>query len=509
MGTPKQTPQQPPTDGDDGHHAGEQQIAADAIQSKKNKSQLSTFQGNVMLGTPPDRPDNPSLGALQRRIFIPSAHTCLSMGQMDTRNGQYNGFGVHTEGHALVSAMGPDPEGSRLVFESQGNMVVQSVEGSLFMGAKGMMALCAGENMLIGGAGGVLIHGGKHTSITNPLPDARSGTVPHAAHSMHEIEAAYHHIKQAWEGFDAAVCALEMRRYAHKKKVDSWKKRAKLLLTAPGAIHAIGFVAGAVGATAGYTGTVIHGDSGVLVASPGFTSLYGGPALTLGSGGGIFLGALGRFECYAITNAEILSWRNISVDSGGTIEIISKSDLELCSRKDQLHLDGKKVSIGGKGSPGSQHETKSVAGYATDLVATQGASLAAKGSKTAGITSPKIHIGGTKFSNLSSDKIAVWCVGKSQIVVQKDKVMLGMFNSKAGDPPTLDDYPTGKDASGAGGCVKGRGDKLGKYASSYSEPTEGGSFVKMTDSDILIQCKGHKIKGDSSGWTFPKMKVLK
>jgi len=482
-------------------------MSTTAAKAAANQARLSSLQNNIMLNPPLELPGNDAAGVRKRlRIYVPTATTVLSMGDTDSRHGHYNGFGVHTSGHILFSAMGASPDDSRMVFESMGNMVIQSTESHLFFGAKKLMALSSGENALIGGAKGVLIHGGCATGTACPLPDSRSGSVPAIAEAHYHVEHDYHKVKMYWEFIDAGVCAAELVRYKVTHKTDAKHKKFTF---APWA-HTLGVVAGVGGGVFGHTGTVIHGDSGVLVGSPGFTTFFGGISMTLASIGGIFLGAGGRFELCGLKKAELVSGGSVSIDSAKTVEILSQGEMEICARTEECHLDGKNVCLGGLSSAGAQSDTASVAMAAHVMTAVQSDTAVMKGGNVAGILAKKnVHIGGRRFACLGAGEVAVFCVGESQIVMQDGKAMMGQFTKAAAAPPTRGKFPgkSGDFAEKAANALKKEVNKLGSLAQGYNAPTPGGSFIQITPSEIILKCKGHTVKGTSSGWDVPKMKI--
>lgn len=459
----------------------------------------------------PPQPTNGAKGARQRlRIYVPTAQTVMSMGDTDARNGQYNGFGVHTSGHVLYSAMGPKATDSRLTFESMGNMVIQSTDGSMFMGAKNVVSLVAGENLLVGGAGGLLVHGGSLFDMSVPKPDTRVGDVPHLAHSWHHADHNYAIVKKVWEAADALFCVYETNVARVNAKNEAKAKGRRYVLTYPLAQAAVGVVAGGVGAAVGHTGTIIHGDSGVIVGSPGFTSISSGASTTLGSVGGIFIAAP-YFEAYGLKAAEVVSKRNVSLDGGKIVELLAKEDVVLASRRDQAHLDGKNITIGGLSSAGSQAETKSVTYSASEVVSVQGSKLVLEGKDVAGVSSKRVNLGGQKFVSLGSSEMVVFSVGNSQFVLQDNKVMMGRFTKKIDPPPERASFPSSGGhhySEQAAEAIKARAEKAAGFVDGYTPPTPGGSFIQMTDKDVLIQCKGHKVKGSAAGWKVPKMKIM-
>lgn len=476
-----------------------------------NAAKLGEFQNNVMLRPPAELPGSDAKGILQRlRFYVPTATTVVNMGQSDVRHGHYHGFGVHTEGHVLFSAMGAGPGDSRMVLESQKNMVVQSTDNYLFFGAKAVMALVSGTNVLMGSPKGVLLHGGLDAAVANPVEDHRTTDVPKLAERYHEAYAEVKKTKAFWEYVDAGVNVLELARYQLTLKTDTWKKRFNPFNA--GGVAFAGAAAGALGGAYGYTGTVVHGEGGLLVGSKTFTSLYGGLVLCLGSVGGIFLGTVGRYEMVGGQKSELASMAgHVTANSRDRLEAIGMEELKIAARDKHCQIDGKTVSVGGFGFSGSQIPTSSVTLSADAITALHGTNMLFHGKNIAGLGAKNVGIAGKNHVAIGSGKTAAIAVGKTHVCVQDKKVLIGAFSDEVGKLPSRakwadkgHHYP--KEAADK---AKERAKEAKSFGDGYAPPGESGSFIIMTDTKIKVKC-GDKlvVRVTEGGWKYPNFDIM-
>lgn len=501
----------------DSIHATEQtqttNVLNNSAAASANAAGLGELQNNVMLKPPHELPSSDAKGILQRlRIFVPTSTTVLNMGHSDVRHGHYNGFGVHTEGHVLFSAMGAGVGDSRMVFESQQNMVIQSTDGPLYFGAKHVVALVSGSNVLIGAPKGTLLHGGIDADAATPVKDHRTTDVPKVADTYYKAYKSVKKVKAYWEYVDAAVNGLELARHIITKKADSKLKKFHAVKSVPGVVALAGAGAGIFGGAVGYTGTVVHGETGIVVGSKAFTSIYGGLVLCLGSVGGIFLGTLGRYECVGRGKSELVSMAgHVTADSRNMLEAIGMKELKIAARDKNCQIDGKTVSIGGFGSTGVQIPAYSVTLSADAITALHGKQTLLHAKNVVGLGSETVGIAGKTHVGIGSGGTAAIAVGKTHVCIQDKKVLIGAFSDKAADPPPRAAFP-GKGhhyPSEAADKVRERAKAAKSHGDGYSPPGESGSFIIMTDTKIKVKCGDKKVvRVTSGGWKYPNIDIM-
>ncbi len=488
-----------------------QDVLDNSADASSNAAQLGQLQNNVMLQPPQELPGSDAQGILQRlRIYVPSCESVLNLGHSDVRHGTYNGFGLLTEGHAMFSAMGAGVGDSRMVFESQQNMVVQAVKSYMFFGAKEVMALVAGANVLVGSPAGVLLHGGIDAAAASPVDDHRTTDTPKEAEEYYDAYKAVKKKKAFWEYVDAAFNGFELAKYAIERKVDSHHK--KFVLINPGTVAAAGAVAGVIGGAYGYTGTVVHGESGLVVGSKTFTSLHGGLVLVNASVGGVFLGTIGRYELHGGEASEVVSMAgHVTANSRDRLEAIGAKELKISARTKHCQIDGATVSIGGFGAPAPQGASESVTIAAQHIAALHGKKMLFHGKNVAALEGKTIAIAGKTHVAIGSGDHVALAVGKTHLYLENNCVQIGLFSDKAADPPTRAKFP-GKGhhyPNEAAGEVEKRAKKSKEYADNYLPPGESGSFIIMTNTKIKVKCGNKKVlRVTSGGWKYPNMDVM-
>lgn len=468
---------------------------------------------NVVLNPPPGPPTNTALGARQRlRIFVPTATTEMSLGDQDSRYAQYGGFGLHTEGHSLMSAAG-SAANSCMTLQSSQNLVMQSTEGSLYLGAKGNTFLVSGSNTLIGGKGGLLVHGGGGTGAGVPKLDSRSGSAPSPA-DYGDAAASYGKVKTFWTAAGAALTGFRLGADAVKSKLHTDAETIGGRLGTPAALAAVTKGVGLTGAGLGLTqqppgSTLIHGDSGAILGSPMFASVYGGVgAVTVASPVGVFVAAKAVEFC-GRKMAKVTSKVSVAIDAKNKTEVLAKDTLWVASRTSNCALDGKNVSVGGKGSAGAQVQTSSVAIAANETVNLQGDDVTLSGDKLTAIGGKEISLGGKEYVNIASNGEIAFNVGGAHIVAKSGEVLVGMGGS-VGAPPQRASYPGSKDGYPA--AAKGKESSHAGAISGHIGECTGAdvskTFMKITSSVVELDIRGCKVKGSSMGWDLPNVTVL-
>lgn len=303
----------------------------------------------------PSAPDPCDPGAQQRlRIYVPDVATLLSMGANaaagrirtdDWQEPSRAGFGVITEGDIFLSAQagGTSPGEPRLAAQATHDVIIQSEQKDVWIGARKGAVLAAGEsNAVVTGGGGVLIAGGSPLAWQDMVPTA-DGPLPATPAWCDGWGDPAGMINQGWAAFDAAMgVVLAARSLLTGRLAVPQGVAAKVGWFAglAGFFSGTGFSAAGAAAADPIGGTVIHGTSGLILGSSNTAGLYSLMGTTIASPVGVSIASTNAVGIVGALDVDI---------AGSSVKLLAGSGGAQISADKKLHMDsGMDTILGGR-----------------------------------------------------------------------------------------------------------------------------------------------------------------
>ncbi len=326
------------------------------------------IEGNL---SKPDLPQEcGDIGKEQRlRIVVPSANTMMTMGQAflritgegrpEEKRKSYRGFGVQTEGHIFLNAHGVkddckinSPEAdSKMTLQSTGHVIIQSGADGVYLGAKTNALVGSGGNTLIGGRGGVVLMGGL--GVGDPVCQASDGLEPPLPPNLNDTVMSLDRIGKFWGAIDAFVGAYGI----NLDKIDAqfgpeaetggggkWAASVFTSLPTWGSLSGILFNAAGLLDSDPFGGTVIHGNSGVVVGAVGSAAIYAGTGVGIASP--LSVGLTAPYVAVGGMDIDVRASRNASITSLKTTSVLASETVQVASRAGEVSVLGRDVQIG-------------------------------------------------------------------------------------------------------------------------------------------------------------------
>jgi hypothetical protein len=325
-------------------------------------------------------------------VEVPSPHTYLGMGASLGEDSHMalaiDGVGLETEENIFINGVG---EESKLFAQAVKNVVIQSVDESLYTSAKENNVMCAGEFSYVLGSKGVVIAAGlplRYNSLS-PLDGTHDTTAPHTwAMGFAATDAIVGTMLTVLDGFRVAHEWKDMTKWG--RGFEAFGRVATLTGAAMSAAGAADLVPAAT----------LLGLAGVVVATPAFVAMYG-------------LSGIGMVSTYpsmiGILDAAILAGRDVTITS-------LRGDATFQGRVMELHA---RREINVEASSGKLFAPISFEGSQFEVKAHK------KVIAVAGPEGPKVAAGAGKVV-IDADKQVVIGVGKFLVKVTEDEVQIGM-----------------------------------------------------------------------------------
>lgn len=513
-------------------------------------------------------PNNNSLGNFYRlMLYVPTEHTRLSMGHEYPEYNHYNGFSLTTDAHFLSSAMGAKVEeqarrnnppaetdghgndhgdghgdghgghqrhaytgfsvttdghiftsvGGRMGIESRGDVILQSIDSSLYVGAPGSALFGSTKGMIIASPGGVVVHGGGLTGVSVPVADDRNAGTPNPPDAANQAGLLFDSLGSTWGTWDAIIAGLIVAKGLNSVRLNLRKNQRNIsaaVVAGLGAIRDSFWTAVAVGGagiapTDPFGGTVVHGDKGVICATPGFGSVFAVCGFMVGSPLSVFVGAQ-KTELFGVVNACLESRKLLSLDSDDELEILAGEKLELSARKGDLRIDAERISAGAGAHGSAQQGTTALAIVGKDITIESKKSLHLGCDNSLTVAAPNVTMKGTSKAIFSAKTEAVMHVGKTQIHLQPGECAMGIAGKKQKVPkvPSVADgwADNGKEFySFDPSKQKNYAKKLSEHVDKVKKLGSGRTQIHFMKKDVEFVVKGGVV-ADCKGtqWDFNK-----
>jgi len=497
-------------------------------------------------------PDQLGPSAAQRlRIHVPNVKTTLSMGakapsgnvrETDTGAPNYDGFGIHSDGHLFIDiekGIGIQSEESAFI-QSQANMAIGG-KGSLVAGSRG--------GVVMAGGGGVTILGGAPNNW--PANVDSDGTDPQEPKWVAPINDAAALITGVGSAVDAGLGAVATAKGFRSSVLGVKPTKLgiyNLMAWAGGAAGTLASAVGVVGGVTGYAGwnsdavgalgdlaagAFIYGQAGWIAATPVTMGLYSGAGTTIGSLAGVAINAVGGIELASVLDVEMASSKGeTKVTAAKELTLKSGAGVAVVAKSGPVGLAGTTINLGAHTGAGGQAATESV-DIDADLVLINGEKLGTT------VTGPNFHAntGSVLLSakttattwakgsvsiesknehvSMSGKKHVEMTCGGTRVLVDGSQVMLGFGPGEAPaapDPPELEkgpaapnnlrkfyDYMFQKKAR-----AKRNADKTKAHAKAMDDHAKACENLKKTKSGVIItksaveiSVGGNKLKMDS------------
>lgn len=509
---------------------------------------------------------NPASLKQRLRITVPYLNTSLTMGsgavegvlRPDDPTAQLHwpGFGVTTQGNVYLEAIGPAAD-SRVKIQTKGDMSLHSNENGVNIGGKTGVAVGTDMGATVIGNGGVMIAGGSlgFGTVNTGLDMPEGSQNPITPAWVTDIGKVASGIGAALAGVDVGVAAtllLRDRKNIAAGLKDVSHSKAKVATTlaalAGGVFSAGGVYYGVLGAKGGsagpnakiFAGTTIYGQSGLI------------------------LGSTATAGFYSLMGTTIYSPASVTVWSNAYVGITAGLDLSLATKKGEFNADEMITIRGGKSAVfGSDDEVEIKAGKSAalhsgdfafvggDTTGLQGKSelwldsfgkiyafapkvkLHAKDEGTVSVTNGVLGLDGKDGVTLTSPAKIVAAVDAFRMILEPSKAYIGRGPGKAPDPPALDAleeveklpanlkgkwnsaeykaWRAKKDATEKSNKSKRASNEAKQKAHDAEAAKMKGLEVgiTMTDGDMELAVKGHKIKIDTSKTKFAALVIQK
>ena len=488
---------------------------ANAATNAANAQILNKF--DHLLTSPPNTcPVNNTVGPNQwLRIYVPSKHTKLTMGQQDLgssthdiENGErhhYTGFSVTTEGHIFASV------GGRMGIESKGPLIIQSTEASTYFASPGATCFGSQGGIVLASPGGVVIHGGGGFGVGVPVADSRNARTPDLPDELNEAGALSDKIGSLWGNWDGIVASVVVAKGLCTSMLAMCEPNtayAAAVVAGLGSIRDIGWASIAFGGDP-WKGACVHGERGVICTTNlgGFGSVFAASGFMVGSAASIFMGAQYSELC-GIVSASLESRRLVSLDSDDKLEVVGKKKLQLSAREGDLRVDAHHIAVGGGPHGPVQKGTNNIA-ISAQRVALESSDLFHIGSsKTVSIGGNDVTLKGAKKAICTSKTHFLAHVGPSHIRLTGSEAFFGVGES-AGDVPDVPDVPLGWAQLG---YYNFKTDNQREYATKLSGHIEkvkkfkgGWTQIHFTSKNCEIKVQGNCVADcTGSNWDFDK-----
>ncbi len=306
---------------------------------------LSSMRSNNRVPPPED-----TLGANQRlQMRVPTSGqedgTIISAGRRSSAS--FDGYAVKTNAHVALSAEG-GVAASTMTLQANGQLMVQSDQASLFLLSTAPATLASTSVTNVAGAGVVIAAGGGAPVVMVPI-DGGSAEKPAVPESASGAADAAQAAADAWSSWDDAVSNATSARDELRRTMDP-DRAADYAAPAQGASAKSVLVDANQQGTqsdGGAGGLVLHGESSVLIGTPGTGAIRAAESLTISTK---------TLASIAHEDSELVAGRhfaatiteNASVLAGKRVDLVAHEDvLHLASRTgDGVEIEGKAIAIG-------------------------------------------------------------------------------------------------------------------------------------------------------------------
>jgi hypothetical protein len=494
----------------------------------------------------PEAPEQCSPGDKQRlRIFVPNVNTALSMGakapggdvrDLDSGATNYDGFGVHTEGHIWMEAR------ETMTYQSTSSGVVQA-QGSLSVGGKEGLVAGSRKGVVIAGGGGVTILGGAPKSWPdNPQNDGSDPQEPKWVAPINEASAWVTAVASATDAALGAIAGVKGAFGVKSGFKDN--KLLGLLNVAQWGGGIAGTLASGIGATAAVAslagwksskldtagdmaaGTLIYGHSGLIAASRLTIGIHSLAGNTMFSVAGNSITAAGGNDFISLLGTSMKSLKgDVEIGANKKATVVGYKEAELAARTGGLSLKGKRIAVGSRSGSGQQAATESAGMFAKAVVALasknllslEGVKVNMKGA-TVGISGDKVTVGGGEKAAIKAAKVGLWgdnnvAMGTPGFFVNVSKKNLKLGNIRKAlpaeplyEPPKMADVlealasetPMAELKALKADAVESYQKKLDGWLDKVAELQHKNCSIELKDGDIKLEVHGFKFKIDSS-----------
>jgi hypothetical protein len=252
----------------------------------------------------------------------------------------FDGYALRTVAHVGVSAEGGVAE-STMTLQSNGQAIVQSDQGSLFLLSTAPATLGSSSVTNVVGAG-VVIAAGQGAPVAM-IPFGGEADGPSAPSSVEAARDMGQEVSNTWSEWDSALESATGVRDSLRSAIDPDRATAyaspAMRETAKGVL-ADGNAAGERSAD-GAGGLVLHGEESFLIGTPGTGAIRAAESLTLSSG---------TLAAIAHEDAELVTGRHLSATVAENASVLVGKRVDLVAHGDVLHLAsrmGERVEVQG------------------------------------------------------------------------------------------------------------------------------------------------------------------
>lgn len=503
-------------------------------------------------------PEFPAPSPSQRlRIHVPNVRTTITAGRKanqgdirpeDAGDKNYDGFGVHTDGHVFIDAVGAD---SKMTLQAKSDVTIQS-QGGLAIGGKGGILAGSQSGATLYGGGGVTIYGGQPALWGAEPPGSDGETQPEAPTWVDSLGTVGVTLGSVWAAIDAAWAFRDglwkaVNARLGKTRTAPWSSLSTGKFATAGGV--IGGVASGLGSVAWapglktwaghwswpFGGTTIHGTAGLIMGSGATAALYSllGTAIATPASLDLFGGYVGMA---AAKDMNIRAAKGgLVVGAGKKVEVIATEEIEIASRTMQALIYGSSVKVGKHSSKGTQDGTDAVTIDADQAIELNTTSWKVNAKRTYISSGTCFTAGASEILLSSGGPTQFWSFGKTLMhsmnevkvavdawvmKIDKSSLTIGKANKA---PPPLPEYkgkkPELRDADGSAkwwkdalkeiGAEMDEIEKFNKKADQYNAAFADSCHIEMKSSKMILNVGGHQFTGTSSDWKAGSALVVK